>query len=70
MKSFWSLIIFLMFWSPIMGDNSGESEYVENNSVYSSITRLLKLLEMEEIFITNIKAYTNKLAEKVKNLQA
>nr|NP_649045.2 uncharacterized protein Dmel_CG18231 [Drosophila melanogaster]AAF49253.3 uncharacterized protein Dmel_CG18231 [Drosophila melanogaster] len=53
-----------------MGDNSGESEYVENNSVYSSITRLLKLLEMEEIFITNIKAYTNKLAEKVKNLQA
>lgn len=53
-----------------MGDNSGESEYVENNSGYSSITRLLKLLEMEEIFITNIKAYTNKLAEKVKNLHA
>ncbi|EDX10965.1 GD14756 [Drosophila simulans] len=70
MKSFWSSFIFLLFWSPIMGDNSGEFLNVENNTVYSSIAGLLKLLKLEEIFITNIKAYTNKLAEKVKNLQA
>ncbi|KAH8296520.1 hypothetical protein KR054_007435, partial [Drosophila jambulina] len=36
----------------------------------SSIAGLLKLLELEKSFIENMKIYTNKLAEKVTNLQA
>ncbi|KAH8315609.1 hypothetical protein KR059_005928, partial [Drosophila kikkawai] len=36
----------------------------------SSNAGLLKLLELEERFMENVKIYTNKLAEKVENLQA
>ncbi|XP_002094892.3 prolyl 4-hydroxylase subunit alpha-2 [Drosophila yakuba] len=70
MKSYCSLIVFLLFCSEIKGDNAGNFLHVDSNSAYSSTTGLLKLLELEELFIANIKAYTIKLAEKVENLQA
>ncbi|EDV51858.2 uncharacterized protein Dere_GG13663 [Drosophila erecta] len=53
-----------------MGEYSPDVLHVESINVYGSTTGLLQLLEMEEVFIANIKAYTNKLAEKVQNLQA
>ncbi|KAH8368748.1 hypothetical protein KR084_010602 [Drosophila pseudotakahashii] len=54
-----------------MAETEKNNKYDDISVLYSSsITGLLKLLEMEQNFMENIKAYTNKMAEKVKNLQA
>ncbi|XP_016975112.1 prolyl 4-hydroxylase subunit alpha-2 [Drosophila rhopaloa] len=71
MRKCHSLLILLLFWAQLIAESAKNSINDENNELYSSsITGLLKLLEMDQQFIENIKAYTNKMEEKVKNLQA
>jgi len=72
MKSFHSsLIFFLLFWRQITAHTTKNIINDDSSHLYSSsVTGLLKLLEMEQNFIETMKAYTNKMAEKVKNLQA
>ncbi|XP_017071950.1 prolyl 4-hydroxylase subunit alpha-1, partial [Drosophila eugracilis] len=70
MASFRSTLIFLLLCRQITGDTTKNVHKHSNDLYSSSITGLLKLLEMEQDFIENIRVYTNKLAEKVKNLQA
>ncbi|XP_016955200.1 prolyl 4-hydroxylase subunit alpha-2 [Drosophila biarmipes] len=71
MKSSHSSLIFLLFWVQAFAHTTNNVIYDDSSELYSSsVTRLLKLLEMEENFMENIKTYTNKMAEKVKNLQA
>ncbi|XP_016927002.4 prolyl 4-hydroxylase subunit alpha-2 [Drosophila suzukii] len=72
MKSFQgSLIFFLLFSRQITAHTTNNIINDDSSHLYSSsVTGLLKLLEMEQNFIETMKAYTNKMAEKVKNLQA
>ncbi|XP_016992677.2 prolyl 4-hydroxylase subunit alpha-1 [Drosophila takahashii] len=71
MKSCWCSLMFILLWRQSIADTEKNNKYNDNSVIYSSsITGLLELLEMEQNFMENIKAYTNKMAEKVKNLQA
>ncbi|XP_017111715.1 prolyl 4-hydroxylase subunit alpha-2 [Drosophila elegans] len=68
MKSCHSLLLLILFWRQTIAHDTTNS--INKELFGTSITGRLKLLEMEQQFIENIKAYTNKMAEKVKNLQA
>ncbi|XP_037721227.1 prolyl 4-hydroxylase subunit alpha-2 [Drosophila subpulchrella] len=71
MKSFQSLLMFFLFWRQTIAHATNNIIHDDSSVLYSSsITGLLKLLEMEQNFMENMKAYTNKMAEKVRNLQA
>ncbi|KAH8239071.1 hypothetical protein KR032_000457 [Drosophila birchii] len=71
MKSWISLLIVLLLWRQTFTKNIKNNLNNDEKILYSSSNAgLLKLLEMEESFMENIKLYTNKLAEKVQNLKA
>ncbi|XP_020817858.1 prolyl 4-hydroxylase subunit alpha-2 [Drosophila serrata] len=71
MQNWKSLVVLFLLWRQIIAENIQNPLNNEGKQLYSSSNAgLLKLLQLEQRFMENIKIYTNKLTEKVKNLQA
>lgn len=61
-KSSWVFSTILLFWELIFAEQTRDQSQDEGG--------LMELIKLEQQFIMNLKAYTEKLNEKVTNLQA